>query len=256
MQNDIYHEIARLQDEGKEAALATVTAASGSTPREEGAKMLVRADGSIMGTIGGGSIEFQVIKEAMEVIERCRPKNFKYRLKEGEDLGMICGGDVEVFIEPIISSPAMFILGGGHISLALAKIAKMAGFKVTVVDNRPEYATPERFPEAEQTIVSGYDTAVSKLNVGKNGYIVIVTHGHKGDVDALEGALATEARYIGMIGSKTKNESVYGKLKAKGVTQEQIDRVYAPIGLPIHAQTPEEIAVSIIAEIIKVRRED
>jgi len=254
MDKDIYREIIRLQDEGEEAALATVTAVNGSTPREEGTKMLIRADGSIMGSIGGGRMELEVIKEAQEVIKRCRPKNLKYRLKEGEDLGMICGGEVDVFIEPIISSPNLFIMGGGHIALALAKMGQMLGFKVTVVDDRPEYASAERFPEANKTIVSSYDTAFSKLNVGKNDYIVIVTEGHKEDADALEGALATRAKYIGMIGNKAKNESVYNRLKAKGITQAQLERVHAPVGLSINAQTPEEIAVSILAEIIKVRR--
>ncbi len=255
MQNDIYREITRIRDQGGEAALATVISTSGSTPREEGAKMLVRPDGSISGTIGGGSIELQVIKEAIEVIREAKPKHLKYCLKEGDDLGMICGGDVEVFIEPIISAPSLFILGGGHISLALSRIAKIVGFRIVVTDNRPEYATPERFPEAETTLSIEYDKVFPELKVGKNGYIVIVTHGHKGDAAALEGALTTEAKYIGMIGSKIKNESVYKKLMAKGIKQEQLDRVFAPIGLSIHAQTPEEIAISILAEMIKVRRD-
>jgi len=168
MQHDIYHEISRIQDEGEEAALATITIASGSTPREKGAKMLVKADGSIFGTIGGGSIELEVIKEAQEVIKRRHPNNLKYRLKEGDDLGMICGGDVEVFIEPIISSPDLFLLGGGHIALPLAKMADLAGFSVHVIDNRPEYATPERFPEAKNTLVSTYVTRFSpSLMLGK-----------------------------------------------------------------------------------------
>ncbi len=255
MQKDIYREITRIRDAGEEAALATVISASGSTPREEGAKMLVFPDKSIIGSIGGGSIELQVIKEAVESICKTKPKHLKYCLKEGDDLGMICGGDVEVFIEPIISAPTLFLLGGGHISLALSKMARMLGFSVVITDNRPEYATPERFPEAKKTLSVEYDRVFSELEVSKNSYIVIVTHGHKGDSAALEGALTTDARYIGMIGSKIKNESVYKKLLAKGIKQEQLDRVFAPIGLSIHAQTPEEIAISILAEIIKVRRE-
>jgi len=256
MQNDIYREIIKIKDEGGEAALATVISASGSTPREEGAKMLVRPDGSIIGTIGGGSIELQVIKEAIEVMKKEKPKQLYYRLKEGEDLGMICGGDTEVFIEPIISTPTLFILGGGHISFTLAKMAKLLGFKIIVVDDRPEYATNERFPDAEQVLAISYDKVFSELKVGKSDCVVIVTHGHKGDAAALEGALSTEAKYIGMIGSKTKNASVYARLKLKGVIQQQLERVHAPIGLPIHAQTPEEITVSILAEIIQIRRAD
>jgi xanthine dehydrogenase accessory factor len=254
MQDDIYQAITKIREAGDESALATVISASGSTPREEGAKMLVKPDGSILGSIGGGSIELKVIQEAIEVIKSGRPKHLCYRLKEGEELGMICGGDIEVFVEPIIAAPTLFILGGGHISFTLASMAKLVGFRIVVVDDRPEYATPQRFPEAEQTLVSSYDKAFSKLKVSKSGCIVIVTHGHKGDAAALEGALSTEAKYIGMIGSRTKNESVYARLMAKGITQKQLERVYAPVGLPIHAQTPEEIAVSILAEIIKVRR--
>lgn len=254
MQQDIYKEITMIRDKGGEAALATVISASGSTPREEGAKMLVMPDGSIRGTIGGGSIELRVIKEAIEVIKKEKPKHLRYRLKEGEELGMICGGDVEVFVEPIVSTPTLFILGGGHISFTLAKIGKLVGYNIVVVDDRPEFATSQRFPEAERVIAISYNRAFSELNVGKSGYIVIVTHGHKGDAAALEGALSTEAKYIGMIGSKTKNESVYARLKAKGISQQQLDRVHAPIGLSIHAQTPEEIAISIMAQIIQERR--
>ena len=256
MQDDIYQEIVKLKDKGEEAALVTVISASGSTPREEGAKMLVRADGSIQGTIGGGSVELQVIKEAIEVIKKGKPLHLCYRLKEGEELGMVCGGDVEIFIEPILSAPTIFIFGGGHIALPLAKMAKLVGFKIVVIDDRNEYANPQRFPEAEQTLAIDFAKAFSKLKIGKTGYIVIVTHGHRGDETVLERALATEAKYIGMIGSKTKNKVVYSHLLAKGITKEQLDKVYAPIGLSIHAQTPEEIAVSILAEIIQVRRSD
>jgi len=175
MQDDIYQEIVKLKDKGEEAALVTVISASGSTPREEGAKMLVRADGSIQGTIGGGSVELQVIKEAIEVIKKGKPLHLCYRLKEGEELGMVCGGDIEIFIEPILSAPTIFIFGGGHIALPLAKMAKLVGFKIVVIDDRNEYANPQRFPEAEQTLAIDFAKAFSKLKIGKTGYIVIVT---------------------------------------------------------------------------------
>jgi len=256
MQGDIYQEVVKIRAEGKEAALVTIISASGSTPREEGAKMLVMPDGSIVDSIGGGSVELQVIKEAIEVIKRGKPMHLCYRLKEGEELGMLCGGDVEIFIEPVIPAPTVFIFGGGHIALALAKMAKLVGFKIVVIDNRPEYAAPQRFPEAEQALAIDYAQSFSKLKIGKTGYIVIVTHGHMGDEVVLEGALKTEAKYIGMIGSKTKNKAVYSHLLAKGITQEQLDRIYAPIGLSIYARTPEEIAASILAEIIQVKRSD
>jgi len=251
---DIYQELARIRTEGEEAALVTVISASGSTPREEGAKMLVRVDGSILGSIGGGSVEKRVIKEAITVIRRGRPQRLEYRLKEGEEVGMICGGDVEVFIEPILSVPTLYIFGGGHIALYLAKMGKLAGFKIGVIDDRDEFASPQRFPEAELTMVEDFAKAFQNLKIDKSSYIVIVTHGHMGDEVVLEGALATGAKYIGMIGSKTKNRVIFSHLLAKGIPQEQLDRVHAPIGLEIYSQTPEEIAVSILAEVIKVRR--
>lgn len=254
MQGDIYQEVVRIRDKGEEAALVTVVSASGSTPREEGAKMLVRPDGSILGTIGGGSVEARIISEAIEIIHRGRPQLLRYRLKEGEELGMICGGDIEVFVEPILPEPTLYIFGGGHIALALAKMAKQVGFKIVVIDDRPEFANPQRFPEAEQTLAIDFAKAFSRLKIDKSGYIVIVTHGHTGDEVVLQGALGTKAKYIGMIGSKTKNKTVFSHLRAKGISQELLDKAYTPIGLRIGAQTPEEIAVSILAEVIKIRR--
>ena len=254
MHHEIYQEIVRLSNEGQEAAVATVIVTSGSTPREEGAKMLVRADGSIMGTIGGGSIEKRVIQEAPAVIRSGKPKKLAYRLQAGEELGMICGGDIEVFVEPILVAPHLYIFGGGHIALPLVKMAHIAGFKITIIDDRPEFANPGRFPEAEQTIVSDMTATFEQLTVDHSSYVVIITHGHKYDEAALAGALKTPAGYIGMIGSKEKNRAVFSRLLSKGYTQEDLDRVHAPIGLRIMAQTPEEIAVSIIAELVQVRR--
>lgn len=256
MMPEIYQEIARITAEGEEAALATVVGASGSTPREVGAKMLVRADGSIVGTIGGGSLEAQVIAQAIKVIKQGQPQQLHFNLtaEEGGELGMICGGDTEVFIEPILPSPTLFIFGGGHISLPLAKTGKLLGFKIAVIDDRAEFANPRRFPEADLILAEDFSTAFSKLEINKSSYIVIVTRGHQYDELVLELALKTKPKYIGMIGSKTKNKAVFSHLLAKGISQEQLNKVHAPIGLEIFAQTPEEIAVSILAEVIKVRR--
>jgi len=254
--DDIYQEIVRVKAEGEEAALVTVVRASGSTPREEGAKMLVKPDGSILGTIGGGSLEAQIIKEAVKVIRQGKPKSLHRSLtaSEADEEGMVCGGDLEVFIEPILTPPALYIFGGGHIALALAKMGKLCGFNITVVDDRAEFASAGRFPEAEVIFAGEFAGSFGRVKIDKSSYIVIVTHGHKYDEVVLEWALATPARYIGMIGSKTKNETIYSHLRARGISQEQLDRVHAPIGLAIEAQTPEEIAVSIMAELIKVRR--
>jgi xanthine dehydrogenase accessory factor len=253
---DIYQEIVKVKEEGKEAALVTIVAATGSTPREEGAKMLVRPDGSISGTIGGGSLEAEVINEAIQVIRLGKPKRLHMSLtaKEAEEAGMICGGDLEVFIEPITTAPNLYIFGGGHVSLPLAKTAKLLGFRITVIDDRAEFASTERFPEAESVLAGDFTKTFPKLKIDKSGYIVIVTRGHQNDELVLEWAIGTPARYIGMIGSQTKVKTIYSHLLARGVSQERLDSVHSPIGLEIGAQTPEEIAVSILAEIIKVRR--
>jgi xanthine dehydrogenase accessory factor len=253
---DIYREIVKVKAEGEEAALVTVVSASGSTPREEGAKMLVRPDGSILGTIGGGSLEARAIKEAVKVIRQGKPRRLHFTLtdKEAGEVGMICGGDLEVFIEPILTPPALHIFGGGHIALALAKMGKLCGFNITVVDDRAEFASAGRFPEADTILAEGFTESFPKIKIDKSSYIVIVTHGHRHDEVVLEWAVGTPAKYIGMIGSKTKNEAVFTHLRARGIPREQLDRVHAPIGLEIEAQTPEEIAVSILAELIKVRR--
>jgi xanthine dehydrogenase accessory factor len=254
--SDIYQEIVRIREEGGEAALATIVSATGSTPREKGAKMLVRADGSISGTIGGGSLEAQVIKEALKAIGEGKPRQLHFSLtaKEVEEEGMLCGGEAEVFIEPILTPPTLYIFGGGHISLPLAKIGKLLGFKIAVIDDRAEFANADRFPEADTIIAEDFNKSFSRLKIDKSSYIVIVTRNHQYDDMVLEWAVGTKAKYLGMIGSKTKTKAVFSHLLAKGIAKEKLARVHAPIGVEINAQTPEEIAVSILAEIIKVRR--
>jgi len=252
---DIYEEIVRIRAEGEEAALVTIVSASGSTPREEGAKMLVKADGSIVGTIGGGNLEAQVIKEAVKVSRQGKPKRLHIGLtaKEVEDEGMLCGGDVEVFIEPILTSPTLYIFGGGHIALPLARMGKILGFRIAVIDDRAEFANADRFPEADMTLAEDFTKAFARLKIARASYIVIVTRNHQYDDLVLEWAVGTKAKYIGMIGSKAKNKAIFSHLLTKGTPKEQLDKVPAPIRLEIQAQTPEEIAVSILAEIIMVR---
>ena len=169
--------------------------------------------------------------------------------------GMTCGGIVDVFLEPIKPLPALLIFGGGHISFFLARIGKMVDFHITVIDDRTEFANAERFPEANETIAEDIASVTKRLDVNSASYIVIVTRGHQQDTKVLEWAVRTPAGYIGMIGSKRKIHTAFADLKTKGITQEQLDRVHSPIGLPIGAETPEEIAVSIMAEIIQVRHQ-
>lgn len=249
----IYEEMGKLRAAEEEAALATIVLARGSVPRREGAKMLVRADGTIFGSLGGGELEARVCEKAKEVMDRGRPERVRFELT-GKQVDMICGGEVEVFIEPLLPPPTMYIFGGGHVSVPLARMGKMVGFRIFVLDERPEFANRERFPEADQVIAEPYELAFSQLKFGRSSYIVIVTRRYQFDELALELALRTPARYIGMIGSKSKREAIFAHLRAKGLSEEALGRVHSPIGLEIGAQTPEEIAVSILAELIKIRR--
>lgn len=253
---DIYQEIAKITAEGREAALVTVVATSGSTPREVGAKMLVMPDGSIVGSIGGGGVEHQIIKEALEVMRKGIPQRYHYSLvaREGEEPGMVCGGEMDVFVEPLLPPPTLYLFGGGHISLTLAEVGKLLNFKVAVIDDRADYANTQRFPDADLVLTEDFGQAFTKLKIAKTGYIVIVTRNHKTDQQVLELALTAPAKYIGMIGSKSKIKTVFSNLRAKGISKELLDTVHTPIGLEIYAETPEEIAISILAEIIKVKR--
>ena len=255
---DLYEEIVKLKAEGRSGALATIIGTEGSTPRETGAKMLVREDGTILGTIGGGGLEGQVIRDALMVIGEERPRTVHYDLTGMEAAGaagMICGGVLDIYIEPVIPTPTVFIFGGGHISLFVARIGAMAGFQVAVIDDRAEFASKERFPEARQVIAEKFSLVFPRLQVNRSSYLVIVTRGHADDQEVLEWALTTEARYIGMIGSRKKIRTLYRNLEEKGIAPERLERVFAPIGLDIGALTPEEIAVAIVGQLIQVRRE-
>jgi len=253
---DFYEEILRLRSEGRSGALATIIGTKGSTPREMGAKMLIHEDGKILGSVGGGCMEAEVWQEAMKAIAEEKPRTVHFDLtgREAVESGMICGGVMDIYIEPIIPTPKVFIFGGGHISLFVAKMSAMVGFQVAVIDDRPQFADKDRFPEAEEVIAEEFPLALPKLKVNRSSYLVIVTRGHAYDQEVLEWAVNTEVKYIGMIGSRKKIQTVYANLEEKGITREKLQRVHAPIGVDIGAVTPEEIAVSIVAEMIKVRR--
>lgn len=245
-----------MKREGKRAALATIVSVSGSIPSVEAAKMLVREDGSILGTVGGGRVEADVRKRAMEVMRDGKPITLSFNLDQrpDEDNSVICGGALQVFVEPLIPAPALYIFGGGHIGLNLYRIALLAGFEVVVADDREPYANRERFPDAREVYAGDFDAIFPHLSPNGDSFIVIVTRGHRHDLRVLRWALNTPAQYIGMIGSGRKVLSVFQQLEAEGVSRESIGRVFAPIGLEIGAVTPEEIAISILAELIAIRR--
>jgi len=252
---DLFEEIVRMRRAGVRGALATIVHTSGSIPSYESSRMLVREDGTTAGTIGGGCVEADVWAAAKEVMEKETPRKMVFHLNNEAtyDNGLICGGSVEIFVEPILPQPVVYLFGGGHISTAVAKAAQAAGFGVGVVDDREAFANAQRFPMAQE-IFTSYDEAFEKLKPNGSSYLVIVTRGHKEDMRVLAWAVRTPARYVGMIGSKRKVLSVYEALEKEGYRREEFERVYAPMGLEIGALSPEEIALSIVAELVAVRR--
>lgn len=253
---DIHDEIVKTRSEGDVAALATVVSTKGATPRAEGSKMFVRSDGSILGSVGGGCLEADVWKACMSAIEeqKCRLLEFDLTGREETSQGLICGGTMQIFVEPIVPIPTVYLFGAGHIGYAVSRIAKMTGFRVVVIDDRPAHANAEKFPDAEEFHVEDLAQAATKLAINKYSYIVIACRSHLEDQEVLAEVLKTKAGYIGMIGSKKKIRTVFDNLKNEGFKQEDLDRVHAPIGLPIATETPEDIAVSIMAEITDIRR--
>ena len=318
-------------EQGRRGALATIVSRKGATPRDAGAKVFIGEDGSLHGTVGGGCMEAEVWHHARLVMKSGEPKMLRYSLngQTVEDEGMICGGTVEIFIEPVtekqaeiykgilscledgekvfvvtklngpplekslfVGSPAqigrtvpplmeenmeklfhqksplvhkgylletlepfphLFIYGAGHISQYISRMAKMVDFHVTVVDDRAHFANRERFPEADEVLVEDFGEIFKEQTPMKNGYAVIVTRGHKHDAVVLEKVLKEPPRYVGMIGSKRKIKIIYDDLRGKGFDEGSLNAVHAPIGIDIDAETPQEIAVSIVAELIKVR---
>src|SRR5215475_3454238 len=206
MQADLFDEIQRLRQSGRKAALATIVQIRGSVPSFQTAKMLVRDDGSTLGSVGGGCVEAEVWTAAQDVIREEKSRIMTFDLTEDSmaESGLICGGKLEIFIEPILPTPKMIIFGAGHISTQLSKIASVAGFKTTIVDNRPTYANAERFPEAEAIYSESFEQAFEAIVPNDNTYLVIVTRGHQEDQNVLRWAVQTNARYVGMIGSKRK----------------------------------------------------
>ena len=312
---------------GQTLVLATVVESSGSTPRSSGAKMAVRVDGSIVGTVGGGLVEARAQRRAGDLLAQGAADgtailaHVEMTQELAADSDMICGGGLSVLLEvvapdgpcaeayrmldrllrqgvtaslttslsggedlrasdhvivtgplesgvpsfeweeggaaltePFIPPPPLYIFGAGHVSLFTARVAAMVGFRTVVLDDRADFASRERFPEADEVVVlDSFETGFDKLAIGEDAFIVIVTRGHLHDRTVLAGALRTPARYVGMIGSRSKRDKIYADLLNQGVAREEIARCHCPIGLAIGAQTPEEIAVAIAGELIQVR---
>ena len=327
----IYETIVTVLAQGRQGVLATIVRRIGATPRDAGAKIFIAESGELLGTIGGGCVEAEAWQEAQMIFESGIPKLFHYAMngQQVEDEGMICGGSLDIFmepvleryqklyeaivkaqkkgqralvvtrfngplyakslinsggevigdelnpaniaeltgnfsekkprllkgliIEPVVPSSVLYIYGAGHISQSISKIAKMVGFYVTIIDDRQDFANKKRFPEADEIIVDDFDFLSQHLTGDGEPYAIIVTRGHKHDAIVLEEVLKVPHRYIGMIGSKRKVHIIYEALKAKGVDDKLLAAVHAPIGIDINAETPEEIALSIMSEVVKIR---
>lgn len=250
---DIYEEIVRLMRNGQPSALATIVQSLGSCPQKEGAKLLVREDGSFLGTLGGGSMEAQLVQSALEIIGTEEPRTIPVVFNEQHG-GHVCGGRMQVFIEPMNPPLFLVIVGAGHVGKALTNAARLHGWRITIIDDRVAFANRENIPNADQWSVTPYPDSLQSLAITSKTYIVIATRSHEYDFEVATAALKTPAAYIGMIGSRRKKAVLVKKLTDAGFTKEDISRITIPVGLAIGSVTPEEIAVSIVAQIIAQRK--
>jgi len=255
MNQEVFTAVADALERGEAAALVTIVSTRGSTPQRIGAKMLVFSDGRIVGTIGGGCYENDAFGKAREAILDRRPLLLHYELSDdfAQETGLVCGGQMDVYIEPIEPSPELYVIGAGHVGFHLARLAHDVGFRVHVVDDREKFANTERFPTAEAVIVDDIPSWVAHAHLPPHAYAVIVTRGHTNDLEALRALAPLELRYLGLIGSRAKVARIFEALTSDGMPAARLRHVHAPIGLDIGAVTPQEIAVSILAELIAVK---
>lgn len=251
----LFQALAALEAENKAGALCMVVRTQGSTPRRAGSKMLVFTDGSILGTVGGGELESRVIQEALASIVDQRPRNLAYNMADPArgDPG-VCGGQVEVYVEPILPRPTLVVIGSGHVGKTVVHLAKWLGYFVVVNDDRPEFATPDATPGADRYLPCPMAELPRQLEIDRWTYLVLTTRGANVDVEGLPALLETPAAYIGVIGSQRRWATARKELLGRGVSEVVLERVHSPIGLELGAETPEEIAVSIMAEIIRIQR--
>jgi xanthine dehydrogenase accessory factor len=257
---DVFEEIVRLRAEGIPAALATIVGTRGSTPGRTSMRLLVLGDGTFLGTVGGGCLEAEVYETALQVLADEQPRSLQFRLTEQDspDSGLMCGGEVTIFVEPV-TAPVLWIFGGGHVSKALCQVAALAGFRTTICDDREAFASAGRFPEAHATIAAPFGETVARMPIRTNSYAVIVTRGHTEDGLVLEAlgrrfAQGDGLRFLGMIGSTSKRAMLWKHLRARGIGDDFLATVRTPMGAYLGGKTHEEIAVSVVAELIAVRR--
>ena len=256
MSQEVLTELVKALERGDDVALVTIVAAQGSTPQRVGAKMVVYPDGRTVGTIGGGCYENDALGKAREALLSRKPKLVKYDLTDdfAQESGLICGGQMTVYIEPVEPAPQLYIIGAGHVGQQLAHVARPVGFRIHVLDDREKFANDQRFPDADEIIVDSIPDWLHKAEIPPSAYVVVVTRGHTHDLDALRALAARDLRYVGLIGSRAKVKKIYDALAEEGMPIECLQRVHAPIGLDNGGVSPEEIAISIVAELIAVRR--
>jgi xanthine dehydrogenase accessory factor len=255
MNQEVFAAVADALDRGEPAALVTIVSTTGSTPQRVGAKMLVFADGRLVGTIGGGCYENDAFWKAREAITARKPQLVHYELSDdfAQETGLVCGGQMDVYIEPIEPSPELYVIGAGHVGTELATLAQAVGFHVHIVDDREKFANRDRFPHVAEVVTEDIPAWLARTELPPHAYVVIVTRGHTNDLEALRALAPRDLRYLGLIGSRAKVARIYEALQTDGLPAECLTRVHAPIGLDIGAVTPQEIAVSILAELIAVK---
>ena len=255
MNREVFTAVAEALDRGEAAALDTIVSTTGSTPQRVGAKILVFGDGRLVGTIGGGCYENDAFWKAREAITERKPRLVHYELSDdfAQETGLVCGGQMDVYIEPIEPSPELYVIGAGHVGSQLATLAQAVGFHVHIVDDREKFANRDRFPEATEVVTDEIPAWLARTELPPHAYVVIVTRGHTNDLEALRALAPRDLRYLGLIGSRAKVARIYEQLQLDGLPADCLTRVHAPIGLDIGAVTPQEIAVSILAELIAVK---
>jgi xanthine dehydrogenase accessory factor len=254
MSEAVFRAVVRAMESGERAALVTIVATGGSTPQRVGAKMLVHEDGRTVGTIGGGCYEHDAAGKAREAIRSRKPQMVHYSLNDdlAGQSGLVCGGQMDVYIEPIEQAPDLYLVGAGHVSVEVARFAQAVGFRVHVIDDRDKFANADRFPGAD-VIVDDIPGWLNGATLPPGAFVVVVTRGHRQDFEAMRELAGRPLRYLGLIGSRSKVARVFDALAGEGADPSRLAAVHAPIGLDIGAVTPEEIGVSIVAELIAVR---
>ncbi len=255
---DLYEEIVRLRRLGSPAALCTVLLSKGSTPGKDAMKILVRADGSTVGSVGGGCVEADTIQMAMQVIQSgaAQTRSFRLNQKDLPESGLICGGQVTILVEAVVP-PVLVLFGGGHVGAASVRVAHEAGFRVILCDDRPEFADPKYHIMADDCYSGSWSETVERIAPATNHYLVIATRGHHDDANVLRAIHANDCKpmYLGMLGSKAKKATLHRLLEDEGIPAEWLAKVRTPIGLPIGGKSAGEIAVSLVAELIQLRHE-